>query len=112
MSNGETLNMYDFENILTSIGKTKQDVVHIREIAPDNVGYSNHSAPKFKTIAEHEKDIIERALDFYNHNISKVSKVLDIGRSTLYRKMKEYNIEMKGSVEEIEEFKKEKASIA
>ncbi len=106
LSNGDRLSMYDFENILTAIGNNKEP--NPAAAAPDSVGYANHSDPKFKTIAEHEKDIIQKALDFYNHNISKVSKVLDIGRSTLYRKMKEYGIEMKGSVEDLEEFKKSK----
>ncbi len=111
MSNGETLNMHDFENILTSISTNTQDTLKLSGMnPPDNVGYANHSESKFKTIAEHEKDIILKALEFYNHNISKVSKVLDIGRSTLYRKMKEYGIEVEGSIEEIEEFKKEKYS--
>ncbi len=107
LSNGERLTMHDFENILTAIGKAPQHA-QLQQSSPDNVGYANHSESKFKTIAEHEKDIIQRALDFYNHNISKVSKVLDIGRSTLYRKMKEYGIEIQGSLEEIEEFKKSK----
>lgn len=106
LSDGERLTMNDFENILSTIGKAPQGV-QMQQGAPDNVGYTN-GEPKFRTIAEHEREIIQRALDYYNHNISKVSKVLDIGRSTLYRKMKEYGIEMQGSVEEMEEFKKTK----
>ena len=108
MSDGESLNMGDFENILSGISSVKSNFKNPN--APDNVGYASNNEAKFKTIAEHEKDVIQKALDFYNYNISKVSKVLDIGRSTLYRKMKEYGIEMKGSVEELEEFKKAKIS--
>jgi DNA-binding NtrC family response regulator len=109
LSNGDSLNIYDFENILSSISGNKNiPAGTITNNIPDNIGYTNFTESKFKTISEHEKDIIERALEFYNYNISKVSKVLDVGRSTLYRKMKEYNIEMKGSLEELEEFKKTK----
>ncbi len=102
LCSGDRLTMHDFDNILAAISANRPEDVY----APDNVGYSSNSEPRFKTIAQHERDIIQKALDYYNYNISKVSKVLEIGRSTLYRKMKEYNIEMRGSVEDIEEFKK------
>lgn len=109
LSTGNSLNIYDFENILASISSNKNTANgFITSNITDDIGYTNYTDSKFKTISEHEKDIIERALEFYNYNISKVSKVLDVGRSTLYRKMKEYNIEMKGSLEELEEFKKTK----
>lgn len=106
LSNGERLSMHDFENILSAIGKFPMESHNHN--TPNNIGYINQAELKFKTISQHEKDIIQKALEFYNHNISRVSKVLDIGRSTLYRKMKEYNIDVKGSVEELEEFKKTK----
>ncbi|MDF2565466.1 MAG: Bacterial regulatory protein Fis family, partial [Massilibacillus sp.] len=35
---------------------------------------------------------IENALKKYGGNMVKVSEVLNIGRSTLYRKIKKYNI--------------------
>lgn len=39
-----------------------------------------------------EKETIENALKKYGGNMVKVSEVLNIGRSTLYRKIKKYNI--------------------
>jgi len=39
-----------------------------------------------------EKETIENALKKYDGNMVKVSEVLKIGRSTLYRKLKKYNI--------------------
>ncbi len=111
LSNGDKLSMYDFENILSAISKgTGEDSIMQKQIRPDNIAFANAKEAKFKTIAQHERDIIVNALEFYNYNISKVSKVLDIGRSTLYRKMKEYNIEMQGTIEEIEDFKKSSGS--
>jgi len=104
MANSNRLTLGDFENILTAIGRNIQEAKPLA--LPDNVGYASSTMPKFRTLAEHEKDIIQKALDFYNYNISKVSKVLNIGRSTLYRKMKEYGIEMQGSVEDLEEYKR------
>jgi DNA-binding NtrC family response regulator len=40
-----------------------------------------------KTMDEIEKEIIERLLGCFDDNISEVSKMLDIARSTLYKKL-------------------------
>jgi len=43
---------------------------------------------KCKTIDTIEEEIIKRIVDIYNGNLSEVAKQLDIGRSTIYRKLK------------------------
>ncbi len=45
------------------------------------------------SLAEVEKSYIERALYYYNDDKQKVAKILQIGLATLYRKIKEYNLE-------------------
>ncbi|NLD98799.1 MAG: sigma-54-dependent Fis family transcriptional regulator [Fibrobacter sp.] len=47
------------------------------------------------TLAEMEKSHINHILSMTNHNYTEASKLLDISRSTLWRKIKEYNIETK-----------------
>jgi len=44
-----------------------------------------------KTIEIIEEEIIRRLVDIYNGNLSEVAKRLDIGRSTIYRKLKLIN---------------------
>ncbi len=44
-------------------------------------------------LEEAEKRIIEFAIDKYNGQMSKISRKLGIGRSTLYRKLREYGLE-------------------
>ncbi|WP_154698369.1 helix-turn-helix domain-containing protein, partial [Clostridium botulinum] len=39
-----------------------------------------------------EKENIENAIEKCNRNLAKAARLLDIGRSTLYRKIKKYNI--------------------
>ncbi len=46
---------------------------------------------KSKTIDVIEEEIIRRLVDIYNGNLSEVAKQLDIGRSTIYRKLKILN---------------------
>ncbi len=45
------------------------------------------------SIAALERDLIIFALDHHNGHMSQVARALGIGRSTLYRKLKEYGIE-------------------
>ncbi len=42
---------------------------------------------------EAEKEVIKRALEKYNKNLKEIAKVLEIDLSSLYRKIKQYNLE-------------------
>lgn len=46
------------------------------------------------SLAELEKDAIEMTMDSTNNDTSKAAKILGIGRTTLYRKLKEYEIDL------------------
>jgi DNA-binding NtrC family response regulator len=48
----------------------------------------------FKNLAEIEKHVIESALKRYNGHMSEVARRLGIGRSTLYRKLESYGVEI------------------
>jgi len=48
--------------------------------------------PEISSLRDAEKRLISEALAFYQGNIQKASAKLGIGRNTLYRKMKEYDI--------------------
>jgi len=45
-----------------------------------------------KSLKDIERDAIVQALNLYKGNILKVSAKLGVGRNTLYRKIKEYDI--------------------
>ncbi|MAE72661.1 MAG: hypothetical protein CL675_01100 [Bdellovibrionaceae bacterium] len=46
-----------------------------------------------RTINELESDAIEKAIFEFNGNLTEAAKALGIGRATLYRKVKQYNID-------------------
>ncbi|MEO1569028.1 MAG: sigma-54 dependent transcriptional regulator [Pseudomonadota bacterium] len=46
-----------------------------------------------------ERDVIQLAIDHYAGHMSEVSRKLGIGRSTLYRKVREYGLDMRGERE-------------
>ncbi|HCR86465.1 MAG TPA: sigma-54-dependent Fis family transcriptional regulator, partial [Alphaproteobacteria bacterium] len=101
MCDNDTLEAKDFSTVFNHLANQNYSS------QSNSLNYVSDGEAKFKTLSEFEKDIIQRALEFYNGNISKVSKVLDLGRSTLYRKMKEYGIDIQGAIEDIEDFRRE-----
>ncbi len=48
---------------------------------------------KVQTINEMEAHAIENAIHEFNGNLTEAAKALGIGRATLYRKVKQYNID-------------------
>lgn len=46
-----------------------------------------------RTINELESEAIEKAIHEFNGNLTEAAKALGIGRATLYRKVKQYNID-------------------
>ncbi len=56
---------------------------------------SNSSSNDILTLAEMEQQHITRALELTNFNYTDASKRLGISRSTLWRKIKDYNIEVR-----------------
>ncbi len=48
---------------------------------------------EMRPLSDIEREIIEYAIDFYQGHMSEVSRRLGIGRSTLYRKLREYELD-------------------
>jgi len=48
-----------------------------------------------RSLQEIEKDLIELAIDTYEGKMSEVARRLGMGRSTLYRKLREHNLEIR-----------------
>ncbi|MEO0754855.1 MAG: helix-turn-helix domain-containing protein, partial [Pseudomonadota bacterium] len=46
-----------------------------------------------------ERDLLELAIEHYDGHMSEISRRLGIGRSTLYRKVREYGLDMRGERE-------------
>ncbi|MBC2772281.1 sigma-54-dependent Fis family transcriptional regulator [Rhizobium sp. AQ_MP] len=58
-----------------------------------NVIVSTDQAGNVRKLAEIEEELIRFALKFYRGQMSQVARKLGIGRSTLYRKLKDYGID-------------------
>lgn len=62
-------------------------------IRPKELSEDSNSKRPLLTLDEIEKSAILKTIQELNGNIAAAAKVLGIGRSTMYRKMKKYNIE-------------------
>ncbi|MGK9054775.1 sigma-54 dependent transcriptional regulator [Neorhizobium sp. CSC1952] len=59
----------------------------------ENVIVSTDEAGEVRKLADVEEELIRFALKFYRGQMSQVARKLGIGRSTLYRKLKDYGID-------------------
>jgi len=59
----------------------------------ENVIISTDEAGEVRKLADVEEELIRFALKFYRGQMSQVARKLGIGRSTLYRKLKDYGID-------------------
>ena len=95
-------NIRELENMLTRIifnsagpvldleSLSEVDIAsdHIEKPILDSENINNEIIP----LSQIEKIVINKALNIYNGNISKIAKILEISRSALYRKIKKYNL--------------------
>ena len=54
---------------------------------------------ELRTLEAIERDLIQFAIDHYSGHMSEVARRLGIGRSTLYRKVREYDLKVRDSDE-------------
>ena len=62
-------------------------------LQPENVIVSTDETGDVRKLADVEEELIRFALKFYRGQMSQVARKLGIGRSTLYRKLKDYGID-------------------
>jgi DNA-binding NtrC family response regulator len=54
---------------------------------------------ELRSLQDIERDLLQYAIEFYDGHMSEVSRRLGIGRSTLYRKVREYDLDVRGERE-------------
>ncbi len=87
--------------ILNEDGSANDDDAFVEQIVVQAQGASDDGAlhvfdreGHLRKLEEVERDLIQLALDTYNGQMSEVARRLGIGRSTLYRKVREQGIEV------------------
>jgi transcriptional regulator with PAS, ATPase and Fis domain len=65
----------------------------VENIKEDSIFLESHSKGRIKTVDQVERELIMKALEKCNGNVVNASKLIEMGKSTLYRKIKKYNLE-------------------
>ena len=95
-------NIRELENILTRvifhttgsvINENVLKKINLIDNQPDNDQQQGIDSKQILALWEVEKDMIEKALTMYPHNLSKIASILEISRSSLYRKLKKYELQ-------------------
>ena len=76
-------------NLVEDNGTITSEYLFFDSVSPSRV---EEKITEVKSLKEIERDTIVHALNLYKGNILKVSAKLGIGRNTLYRKIKEFDI--------------------
>jgi DNA-binding NtrC family response regulator len=112
LCDGAQLDVCDFPQIAAAMGMDagmRQNSASQAENAPPRIAPSAYglnvtdAAGNIRKFVELESEIIRMAIARYDGHMSEVARRLGIGRSTLYRKLKEFGLEGDLPEEEVEE---------
>ncbi|MDA0782213.1 MAG: sigma-54 dependent transcriptional regulator [Rickettsiales bacterium] len=95
LAEGDELQVGDFPQIVSAVNNGEEEGFLFDDsngaISANSI-LMNENNEDYRTLSEIERDVIMSALDYYKGHMSKVAKKLGIGRSTLYRKLEEFDI--------------------
>jgi DNA-binding NtrC family response regulator len=97
LCDSDTLEMKDFPQVIEGIKEESGNGFnsfseHVSNLGDISELLMDKDSDNFRTLSDIEKDVIVSALAFYKGHMSEVARQLGIGRSTLYRKLDEFNI--------------------
>ncbi|MBI1340508.1 response regulator [bacterium] len=108
LSDGGSLRPEDFPQISGVTASLDPAQPHVAPVAaaagPDPSAPVSITDPtgELRTLEAIERDLIQFAIDHYSGHMSEVARRLGIGRSTLYRKVREYDLKLRDE-DELEE---------
>jgi len=90
-----TGNIRELKNTIKSIIPFKTDsIIRMDDLSYSAISSSDSSAQRVLTLAESEKNHVLRILTLTSFNIKRAANLLGITRARLYRKIKEYHLEV------------------
>ena len=86
-------NVRELENIIErAVALTESDSIKVNDLPPDLHEYSVETFGKWPTLEERERDYLKKVLEYTNHNVGQAGRLLDVPRTTLWRKIKKYGL--------------------
>jgi len=103
LSDGGMLKPEDFPQI-SGLIPTMNAEGHVAVVPANDVDQPvkiSDPAGELRTLEAIERDLIQYAIDHYSGHMSEVARRLGIGRSTLYRKVREYDLKVRDDLDEV-----------
>lgn len=86
-------NVRELQNIIErAVALAERDTVTLEDLPPDLQAFLPANNGHWNTLKEQEKDYIQKVLEYTNHQLGESSRILDLPRTTLWRKMKKYGL--------------------
>jgi two-component system response regulator AtoC len=95
-------NIRELENIVErAVALADSDKITVRELPPDLREYSVTTYGQWQTLEERERDYMRKVLESTGFNLGHTARILDLPRTTLWRKMKKYGLSRSPSAKRI-----------
>ncbi len=86
-------NIRELQNIIErAVALAERDTVTLADLPPDLQDFLPAGNGRWNTLEEQEKDYIQKVLEYTNHQVGESARILDLPRTTLWRKMKKYGL--------------------
>jgi two-component system, NtrC family, response regulator AtoC len=86
-------NVRELQNIIErAVALAERDTVTLADLPPDLQDFLPANNGHWNTLEEQEKDYIQKVLEHTNHQVGESARILDLPRTTLWRKMKKYGL--------------------
>jgi two-component system, NtrC family, response regulator AtoC len=86
-------NVRELQNIIErAVALAEGATITVKDLPPDLRECSVTTYGKWPTLEERERDYMKRVLVFTSHNLGQAASILDVPRTTLWRKIKKYGL--------------------
>jgi transcriptional regulator with PAS, ATPase and Fis domain len=86
-------NVRELQNIVErAVALAERDTVTLADLPPDLQDFAPAGNGHWNTLEEQERDYIQKVLEHTNHQVGESARILDLPRTTLWRKMKKYGL--------------------
>jgi two-component system response regulator AtoC len=86
-------NVRELQNIIErAVALAEGDTVTLADLPPDLQDFAPTANGRWHTLEEQEREYIQKVLEYTHNHIGESARILDLPRTTLWRKMKKYGL--------------------
>jgi DNA-binding NtrC family response regulator len=86
-------NVRELQNIIErAVALAEGDTVTLADLPPDLQDFAPTANGRWHSLEEQEREYIQRVLEYTHNHIGESARILDLPRTTLWRKMKKYGL--------------------